>query len=216
MPLNIISQPELLTTAVCRGDLARVREMLDHGASAAVSGQHGLSPVHWAVQMGHVDVLKLLLARGGSANDATNEGLTPLHMAAREGDVDMARALLAAGGDARARSRDKKTALDLADDDEAELLRLLRDAVGPPRGKFSFAGRAPPPAAAPAAPPPTAVGPEAVAAAQWRAIQAVRRHGAALAAAPFATRTFATDPSGTRTFATDTSDLGSGTLRGSL
>ena len=111
---------------------------------------------------------------------------------------------------------DKKTPLDLADDDEAELLRLLRDAVGPPRGKFSFAGRAPPPAAAPAAPPPTAVGPEAVAAAQWRAIQAVRRHGAALAAAPFATRTFATDPSGTRTFATDTSDLGSGTLRGSL
>ena len=51
-----------------------------------------------------------------------------------------------------------------------------------------------------------AVGPEAVAAAQRRAVQAIRRHGAALPAGP----------SATRTFATDTSDLGSGTLRGSL
>ena len=117
MPLNIISQPELLTTAVCRGDLDRVREMLDHGASAAGSGQHGLSPVHWAVQMGHVDVLKLLLARGGSANSATNEGLTPLHMAAREGDVDMARALLAA---------DPSLAHPVA----AEEARLLADLAG--------------------------------------------------------------------------------------
>ena len=216
MPLNIISQPELLTTAVCRGDLARVREMLDHGASAAVSGQHGLSPVHWAVQMGHVGRAEAAARARGSANDATNEvSHRCIWPRARAMWTWRARCSPPAAPRAPAAAT-RRRPLDLADDDEAELLRLLRDAVGPPRGKFSFAGRAPPPAAAPAAPPPTAVGPEAVAAAQWRAIQAVRRHGAALAAAPFATRTFATDPSGTRTFATDTSDLGSGTLRGSL
>ena len=135
MPLNIISQPELLTTAVCRGDLARVREMLDHGASASVSGQHGLSPVHWAVQMGHVDVLKLLLARGATANDATNDGLTPLHMAAREGDVDMARALLAAGADADAALAGPSGATALlaaVERGDAALARALLDAGASP------------------------------------------------------------------------------------
>ena len=198
MPLNIISQPELLTTAVCRGDpRARPRDARPGGRPPPCSTQHGLSPVHWAVQeMGHVDVLKLLLARGGSANSATNEASRRCTWRRARAMLTWRARCLAAGADARARSRDKE---DAAGPRRRRRGRAAAAACATPSGRRAASSRPPaarlPPATAPAAPPPTAVGPETVAAAQWRAIRAVRRHGAALAAAPFATRTFATDPS---------------------
>ena len=55
-----IRSDELLTTAAFRGEVDRVREMLDHGASVgARAEQHMTTALHWAVSMGHIDVVEV-------------------------------------------------------------------------------------------------------------------------------------------------------------
>ena len=50
---------EFLITAAMRGDLARVKEYLDHGAISSARNHHLLTALHWAVTMGHMEVVEV-------------------------------------------------------------------------------------------------------------------------------------------------------------
>ena len=50
---------ELLVTAATRGDYARVKEYLDHGAVSSARNHNLLTALHWAVTMGHMDVAEV-------------------------------------------------------------------------------------------------------------------------------------------------------------
>lgn len=54
-----IRSDELLATACFRGEVDRVRDMLDHGAATNARGEHMTSAMHWAVSMGHVEVAEV-------------------------------------------------------------------------------------------------------------------------------------------------------------
>ena len=56
---NYIRTDELLTTAAFRGEVERVREMLDHGASSSARSQTMCTALHWAVSMGHMEVVEV-------------------------------------------------------------------------------------------------------------------------------------------------------------
>jgi len=126
-----IRTDELLTTACFRGEVERVREMLDHGAATSAKDEKLCTALHWAISMGHVEVAALLVERGADPNARSVNGESPLHVAAREGDAETAEFLLGAGANPRLCSTAGKTALDLAleyADDEVELIHMLRNA----------------------------------------------------------------------------------------
>ena len=59
---TVVRADELLTTAAFRGEVERVRDMLDHGAATnARDGKTMTTALHWAVSMGHLEVAELLL-----------------------------------------------------------------------------------------------------------------------------------------------------------
>ena len=72
-----------LHEAVESGDVVEVRRLVAAGADVEEQrGEHGLRPLHWTADHGHVEVLRVLVELG--ANKAkTFTGLTPLHVAAR-------------------------------------------------------------------------------------------------------------------------------------
>lgn len=127
--MTTVRADELLTTAAFRGEVERVREMLDHGGAANAKDERLCTALHWAASMGHIEVAELLIKRGADPNARSVSGETPLHVAAREGDAATAEFLLGSGANPRMCTSAGRTALDLAldfADDEVELLHLLR------------------------------------------------------------------------------------------
>lgn len=122
-------------TAVHRGDVAKVREMLAHGAVASAANEFGVTSLHIAAEMGHHDVARVLCERGASACAKNANGETALHIAAREGDAALAALLLAHGASVTQADMWGRTAADLADEledgaDRFDLLQLLSRAAG--------------------------------------------------------------------------------------
>lgn len=145
---------EMLVTAATRGEYDRVKQYLDHGAVSSARNHHLLTALHWAVTMGHIDVVQvrvrptappsrppahfdphrstgsppaaqLLVDRGADVDAKAADGNSPLHMAAREGDLPCAEFLIGAGADPCGLNSQSQTPLDLANVWAEEELELL-------------------------------------------------------------------------------------------
>jgi ankyrin repeat protein len=79
------------------GNLEKVREALIHKAwlwTRDTSTNNFYTPLHWAAELGHVEIAKELLARGATVNNCN--GITqanPLQLAARKGHLEIVKLL---------------------------------------------------------------------------------------------------------------------------
>jgi len=112
--ISRMSLDSKLIEAARKGDVRKVRELLDRGANVNARDMIGDTPLHDAAYHGFLNVAKLLLDRGADVNAKDMIGYTPLHWAAREGHLDVARLLLERGADAGVRDNEGKTPLDRA------------------------------------------------------------------------------------------------------
>lgn len=65
-------------------------ELLEAGADVRIpSGTVGFTPLHRAVYMGYIDLVKLLLDHGAEINAPSAEGMSPLHLASTPEMVDL-------------------------------------------------------------------------------------------------------------------------------
>ena len=73
------------------------------------------TPLHWALQKGHVKCALTLIAAGSDINDRDVYGYTPLQLASRRGLADVVAEMVLRGADVRAKGpRRGETALELA------------------------------------------------------------------------------------------------------
>jgi hypothetical protein len=72
---------------------------------------NGWTPLHCAVCIAHVEIIRLLLQNGAKVNAKSNNGSTPLHYAARNGNVDILHLLVENGADLEAQKNDGWRAL---------------------------------------------------------------------------------------------------------
>ena len=92
-----------LLRAVRGGDLAAVKALLDQGVPVDAKFRYDRTPLSFAADRGHVEIVKLLLARGADVNAKdTFYGMTPTAAAASKGHVEIVKLMLAK--DARAAS----------------------------------------------------------------------------------------------------------------
>jgi len=120
-----------LVQAACRGEVARVKEMIAHGAVVSARNNKLLTALHWAVTMGHLEVVQVLVESGADVTARDADGNSPLHMAAREGDLSMVQFLLEHGGEPDRRNNAERTPLDLAlifAEEEPEVFQALHSA----------------------------------------------------------------------------------------
>jgi ankyrin repeat protein len=81
-----------------KGDVRRVRELLDDGAPVYRTNNAGQTALHIAAREGQYEVAKLLLSRRAKVDTRDAFGMTPLDEAARHGYRDMVARFLARGG----------------------------------------------------------------------------------------------------------------------
>lgn len=86
---------------VSRGDAAKVRLLIEHGADVNARTQLGRTPLIVASSSyGGAEAARLLLDAGADVNAPDNAGMSPLITAARADDISIAKLLLARGADA--------------------------------------------------------------------------------------------------------------------
>ena len=87
-----------LHTAAVKGNLERVRLLVEQGADKDKFDSNGDTPLRLASYHGHLDVVKYLVEQGASL-EKDNIDFTPLASAACNGQLEVARYLLEQGAD---------------------------------------------------------------------------------------------------------------------
>ena len=91
--------------AAMRGDVDSVRSLLTDGAAVNLAQSDGMTALHWAAELGNVELVRLLVDAGAGLEAPTRIGnLTPLHIGAEVGQGGTVRALLEAGANAESRN----------------------------------------------------------------------------------------------------------------
>src|SRR5262245_20825470 len=85
-----------------RGDIARVREILERGAAVNRLHNDGFTALMRAGYYGHAQLVKLLLASGADPNHPGRDGAGALFWASVRGHEAIVELLLAAGADVNA------------------------------------------------------------------------------------------------------------------
>lgn len=114
--LNFASA-EPIHDAVKAGDLAKVQEIeaSEHVVDIDIKDEQGYTPLHWAVDVGSLEISSLLLEKGADVNAVDNEKNTPLHIASDKGRPKAVALLIEHGADVNTSwNSNSKTPLQLA------------------------------------------------------------------------------------------------------
>jgi len=96
---------EKLVEAAGRGDVEKVKELLEKGANpnAEAKGWGVLPPLHRAARGGNTEITKLLIEKGADINAKDKDGRTPLYYAAESGHIHVVELLIEKGADPNAK-----------------------------------------------------------------------------------------------------------------
>ena len=84
-----------LHEAAKTGNIDRVHKLIKEGHFVnAIDSRFGLTPLHYAVRNGRVEVARLLIENGASLNQPSTQGITPLDWAEEYLGVDQRNSLL--------------------------------------------------------------------------------------------------------------------------
>jgi ankyrin repeat protein len=121
------SSSDSLDAASEMGDLERVKFLVQTaGANVDHTGEFGLTPLYFASQHDHLDVVKFLVDNGADPNIADNDGQTPIMIAIINGHIDVVRVLLEKGADPNQADDFNSTPLSFASQDgDLEVVRML-------------------------------------------------------------------------------------------
>lgn len=91
---DIPTAESMLAKAASKGDMARIRTLLDEGGNVNVIDALGRTPLHMAAFYGRPKTSALLIASGANINAKDRVGMTPLHAAVLAGGLQEVELLL--------------------------------------------------------------------------------------------------------------------------
>ncbi|XP_010934831.1 acyl-CoA-binding domain-containing protein 1 isoform X1 [Elaeis guineensis] len=95
------------------GEADDILKHIENGVSVNLRDSEGRTPLHWAVDRGHVSVVEILLSKNADVNAKDNEGQTPLHYAAVCEREETALLLVKQHADPNSKDHDGNSPLDL-------------------------------------------------------------------------------------------------------
>lgn len=84
--------------AAIRGDLDKVKSLVESGVDVNLKNNEGATPLHWAAFKGKLGVAKYLISRGANVNALTKKGSTPLRLATTHKQTKLINFLKLKGG----------------------------------------------------------------------------------------------------------------------
>ncbi|KAM3298985.1 hypothetical protein ACQJBY_040469 [Aegilops geniculata] len=95
------------------GEMEDLKKHLESGVEINARDSRKRTPLHWAVDRGHLGAVELLVLSNADVNAQDDEGQTPLHYAVRREREDIAQLLVGQHADLQIKDGDGNTAHDL-------------------------------------------------------------------------------------------------------
>uniref|UniRef100_A0A6N2LKK1 ACB domain-containing protein n=1 Tax=Salix viminalis TaxID=40686 RepID=A0A6N2LKK1_SALVM len=99
------------------GEVNNLIKCIDGGVSVNLKDSEGRTPLHWAVDRGHLNIAEVLVGKNADVNAKDKDGQTPLHYAAVCEREAIAEYLVKQNADTDARDNDDQSAHDLCESD---------------------------------------------------------------------------------------------------
>ncbi len=131
IPAVILSNEidRLFVASVAKGDVKRVRILLESGRSPNVANKYGVTPLIAAVNKNDVRMARYLLAKGAKASLSNKHGVSPLHVAIDRKNSEMVKVLLRSGAKVDVRTKTGLTPLMSAvNQNNQDMVEMLVDA----------------------------------------------------------------------------------------
>ncbi|KAK3008537.1 hypothetical protein RJ639_013276 [Escallonia herrerae] len=97
------------------GDVENLIKCVESGVSVDLKDSEGRTPLHWAVDRGHLNITEMLVNKNADVNAKDNDGQTPLHYAAVCERESIAEFLVKHNADAHIEDNDGNSSHDLCD-----------------------------------------------------------------------------------------------------
>ncbi|XP_073020961.1 acyl-CoA-binding domain-containing protein 1-like isoform X1 [Primulina eburnea] len=97
------------------GDEENLLKCIESGVPLNLKDSEGRTPLHWAVDRGHMNITMFLLNKNADVNTKDNEGQTALHYAALCDRASIAELLVKQGADIEIQDNEGNTATDLCE-----------------------------------------------------------------------------------------------------
>ncbi|PON81239.1 Notch [Trema orientale] len=97
------------------GEVDNLLKCIESGVPVNLKDSEGRTPLHWAVDRGHLNMSELLVSRNADVNAKDNEGQTPLHYAAMCEREAIAEYLVKQDADLNVKDNDGNTPCDLCE-----------------------------------------------------------------------------------------------------
>ncbi|KAK2992760.1 hypothetical protein RJ640_023273 [Escallonia rubra] len=97
------------------GDVENLIKCVESGVSVDLKDSEGRTPLHWAVDRGHLNITEMLVNKSADVNAKDNEGQTPLHYAAVCERESIAEFLVKHNANASIKDDDGNSSYDLCD-----------------------------------------------------------------------------------------------------
>lgn len=104
---------DVIHVSAREGEVDDILKNIDDGVSVNLRDSEGRTPLHWAVDRGHLKIVEILINRSADVNAKDNEGQTPLHYAAVCEREEFAKLLIKHGADPRMKDEDGNSPSDL-------------------------------------------------------------------------------------------------------
>ncbi|XWS50321.1 hypothetical protein CRYUN_Cryun12cG0078400 [Craigia yunnanensis] len=99
------------------GELDNLLKCIESGVSVHLQDSEGRTPLHWAVDRGHLKITEALVSKNADVNAKDNEGQTPLHYAVVCEREDIAEFLVKQNADKDMKDDDGNSPVDLCESD---------------------------------------------------------------------------------------------------
>ncbi|KAJ0251522.1 Acyl-CoA-binding domain-containing protein 2 [Hirschfeldia incana] len=97
------------------GEVENLLKSIESGIPVNAKDSEGRTPLHWAIDRGHLDIAKLLVDKNADVNAKDSEGQTPLHYAVVCDREAIAEFLVKQKADTTSKDDDGNTPLDLCE-----------------------------------------------------------------------------------------------------
>lgn len=113
LALNANNNYSKLHTAIYQGDIDSISKLVAQSSVDELEKQTsaGVSPLHMAINLARIDIVKLLLTKEIDVDSTDNRGNTPLHYAIAKDRLDILKLLLGKEADVEAQNKEGITPL---------------------------------------------------------------------------------------------------------